>query len=625
MMRLAISIGLVGVVLACGTARDPELATRPHATARATVSAAVKAFERYDLAASRKLYEAVDADPASSADDRAVAALALATYDWRFDTDAASAIRRLDRALASATAKAPLLRYRGRVRLETGQLGPAREDADHAIAASSTPVDLADARLLAADVALALGEPAYLAPAVAHVEAVIESWPGRPEACEALLGLALQLDDGPRVLRAWRCYFFVADALAVNEVLRASQEALVALAASWRGRPPTPSEQRSLAIALARSGFHDHAVRVAAKLAGTPEATAELRDLHAYHQFLERIRAINRDFYPRAAKGLRDYEAAYDQAVHVAARTLWEALGSPPPATLSLEQFFERFFELLRTRFAVEGYLGTTMGYYGMLAGHVIHDERRQVEQHGRVAELRYVSIDRLISRDFTSWYGTTNVGGWGTETTMFQVRAAYTGEPLRRLSWVTDATAREKVLHEIATLQRDDLARCTADPYAPPTAVAIRLRLVESERLFAELRRGGVAERALAFVSETLRLNVEATVFAHEGRHALDQRYVKAAFDAMSEEERELRAKYSEVVFSSNPRLALTGSILGGTDETTGHGKANRRFRKLVVDWMQQHSDEIPGLDRSRPLVMQIDRLDNRQLVAIIKAVDRM
>ncbi len=616
-MRLWISGGLIATVLGCSAARQQEPAGRPPAT----VSAAIQAFERYDLAASRSLYEAVLADPASTADDRAASALGLATYDWRFDLDAALAVARLDRALVGATARAPLLHYRGRVRLESGQPGLAQEDAAQAIATSSTPVERAAARLLAADVALALGEPAALTSAVQQVEAVLKDWPGRTDACEALLGLGLQLDDGPRVLRAWRCYFFVADGEAVNEVLRPSHQALISLAAGWRGRALTNAERRSLAIALMRSGFHDQAVRIAAKLPGPLEG--ELRDLSAYHQFLERIRAINRDFYPRAAKGLRDYEDAYDQAVHLASRALWEKVGSPPPATVSLEEFFEKFFEFVRVRFGVEGYLGTTVGYYGMLAGHVIHDERRQVEQHGHVAGFRYVSIDRLVSRDFTSWYGTTNVGGWGTETTMFQVRAAYTGEPFQRLSWVSDPSAKARLLAEIARLEADDLARCSADPYAPPMAVGVRLRLDESERLFAELGRN--ADPSLAFVSESLRLNVEATVFAHEGRHALDQRYVKAAFDAMSDEERELRAKYSEVRFSSNPRLALTGSILGNTDQTSGHGKANRRFRKLVVDWMRQHPDQIPGLDRTRPLVMQLDRLSSVQLVAIVTAADQM
>jgi hypothetical protein len=75
---------------------------------------------------------------------------------------------------------------------------------------------------------------------------------------------------------------------------------------------------------------------------------------------------------------------------------------------------------MVRHRFGAEGYIGTTVNYYGMLMGHVVDDERKRIVQYGRVGEFRYVSIDRLLAQDFTSWYGTTNVGGWGTESTMY-------------------------------------------------------------------------------------------------------------------------------------------------------------------------------------------------------------
>ena len=208
----------------------------------------------------------------------------------------------------------------------------------------------------------------------------------------------------------------------------------------------------------------------------------------------------------------------------------------------------------------------------------------------------------------------------------MFQVRAAYVDEPFQRLAWVSDAAARAALEADLATMARADRARCAADRYADPASLALRIKLSASDELWAALGRRGLAgrARALAFVAESLRLNVEATVFAHEGRHALDQRYAKREFAAMPDDERELRAKFSEVAFASNPKLALTGSILGGKlDETSGHGKANRRFRVLVVDWMAQHAADIAGLDDHTPLMMQVDKLTNAQLLTIVRAAD--
>jgi len=47
--------------------------------------------------------------------------------------------------------------------------------------------------------------------------------------------------------------------------------------------------------------------------------------------------------------------------------------------------------------------------------------------------------------------------------------------------------------------------------------------------------------------------------------------------------------------------------------------------LRTLVVDWMVHHADEIVGLDHSRPLVVQLDRLTDEQLVGLVRAVDPM
>src|SRR5450755_3003853 len=135
-------------------------------------------------------------------------------------------------------------------------------------------------------------------------------------------------------------------------------------------------------------------------------------------------------------------------------------------------------------------------------------------------------------------------------------------------------------------------------------------IKLNASKQLFDSLQKTGLMSNALylAFISETMRLNVESTVFAHEGRNAIDQLYFKAQFDTMSQDERELRAKYSEIIFSSKPKLALTGSILGGDlDSNTIHGKANLRLRKIIVNWMQLHNKEIGGLDISQPMLMQL------------------
>jgi hypothetical protein len=56
-----------------------------------------------------------------------------------------------------------------------------------------------------------------------------------------------------------------------------------------------------------------------------------------------------------------------------------------------------------------------------------------------------------------------------------------------------------------------------------------------------------------------------------------------------------------------------------------TPHGKANKRTIKIIVEWMQKHTKEIPGIDTARPLLPQLDRLRFDQIKAVFVAADPM
>ena len=607
------------------------LASTAFAGAPATLSDAARAYKAYDLAGSRRLYESILETLDSPKEDRIAACQALAGYDWKFDGDAAAAARHLDAALHLGGPAGAIYSQRCDLELASGSLRAALSDAQLALEHADGPREQVAAKLLYGKVILAAGRkkqggiatPKHLRAASQGLDSVLEQQPGESEASETLLGIALLDDDGPTMLRAWMSYFFFADEVSVSATMSAPYASLNQIAGTWHGRPLAKEDRSRLALALARSRFYDLAVMVAPAAPG-----AELREDLAYERFLEAVGQVNRQFYPRVAKGLKDYAPAYDAAMIEAARPLLAAIGKPVPSTKDTDDFFDAFFKIIRERFGADGYVGDTVNYHGMLAGHVVLEETRQVTQYGKTARFQYVSLDRLFSRDFTSWYGTTNVGGWGTEATMYQVRAAYLTEPYRRLDWERDPAARAELQKRIAALDKEDLVRCAADRYAEPAALPLRIKLMGSDRIYAQLQTKGLkgSALALAFVAECMRLSVEATVFAHEGRHSLDQQYFKRDFDAMDDGERELRAKYSEVAFSSFPRLALTGSLIGGQlDESSGHGKANKRFRVLLVDWMAAHTAEIPGLDPKRPLIMQADLLTDDQLVGLVRGADPM
>jgi hypothetical protein len=550
--------------------------------------------------------------------------MALARDAWKFDANTTAVDKEIDLALGQTDDPSPLFLLRARIKLEAGDFAVALTSAASAAKTSKGAKDRGEVELLWARACLASNiariekggaiDRTQLARARELLANVLAREPGRPGPSDTLFGVALLLNDGHSVLRAWKSYFLIA-ANNVPTTLVSPFKRLVQLAAIWKGQLLSRKDKRALVVALAESRFFDYAAMIAKSLKAR---TSDIDEIIAYQTFVMRVHEMNRDFYPRIAKGLRNYKRDYDAGIYEAATHLWKALQhgeEKPPFQPDL------FFELIRKRFGTEGYLGTTVNFYGMLMGHVVQDEIRQIKQYSKVSEFRYVLIDRLISQDFTSWYGTTNVGGWGTASTTFQVRSAYLAEPFIRLAWATDTSERAKAVDEIERAKRADLINCANDRYAEPRSVPIKIKLDAAIQLFDALKNKGLRQEqlAFAFVSEWMRLNVEAAVFAHEGRHAIDQKYFKQSFDKMSHAERERRAKLSEVIFSLNPKLALTGIIGARLDESSGHGLANKQIRMMLVDWMESHTEEIEGL----PLVMQLDRLSNKQLVEILTAAD--
>jgi tetratricopeptide (TPR) repeat protein len=599
------------------------------------------AWVAYDLAGSRRHHLQVVQHPQASELQRSDSLRQLALQAWRYGRDADAALAHLAHALRiarDAEVSDSVRLTRAGIALEAGHALQARSDALEVLKQARSVASRNEAKLIFARQALARSRASHAGgprdPAVAadlrqsrrFLDEVLEAQPGRTEAAEVQLAIGVELGDGGMVLRGFMGYLLFRDEAAVTPLMQPAHATLRRLAGVWRGQPLPRDARAALASALAQARFHDVAARVAATVSRPGN---DLRALIAYDQFLRDVAAVNDSHYPRVAHGWREHRQAYDAAIVQAGSRLLRTLGvTAAEAKHDVEAQKTQLLEVLRSRFGVEGYFGVTMGFYGLLAGHVVADERRTIVQHGRAGDFRHVSIDRLISRDFTSWYGTTNVGGWGTASTMFQVRAAYLPGPLAQLAWVTDPQRRSALLERIEALEREDLVRCGADPLADPQSLPLRLKLQASDRLYRQLTDRGLRgpQRAVAFVATLLELSVEATVFAHEGRHALDQMHFPAAFARMADDERELRAKYSEVLFSRDPRLALTGSILGGpSDELTGHGKANRRFRQLLVDWMAANAASVVGLRPDRPLILQVDLLSADQLLRIVGAADRM
>jgi hypothetical protein len=210
----------------------------------------------------------------------------------------------------------------------------------------------------------------------------------------------------------------------------------------------------------------------------------------------------------------------------------------------------------------------------------------------------------------------------------MIQVREAFLSSPFYDWRNITDPQMREgtKKLIAVGTARDDALAR--ENPYAYLPGLQRRLQFDAALQIYDSMKAKGYegAELCIAFVAEYLRLKAEANVYAHEGRHAIDQIYYPKEFKKWTDE-REFRAKLSQIVFTSNPKLAIAaGGILDPSiGANSQHGKANEHIMETIVQWMKKHTAEITGIDLSRPMLPQFDLLSDDQIKAIFIEADPM
>lgn len=181
--------------------------------------------------------------------------------------------------------------------------------------------------------------------------------------------------------------------------------------------------------------------------------------------------------------------------------------------------------------------------------------------------------------------------------------------------------------LRAISRIQRMDGARFWAGTESIFRSQQ-RMRFDVTRRLYESLKADGYegTELCIAFVAEYLRLKVEITILAHEGRHAIDMLYYSDDFKRWTDE-REFRAKLSQVVFTSDPEFAVaeSGILSRSIGANTQHGKAGERIIRIIVEWMEKHAHEIAGMDTSRPLLPQFDLLSPDQMRAIFIEADPM
>ena len=592
---------------------------------------AERAFMQHDLRGAEQAYqEVLAADTATP--HRTQAAVTLASIAWRVRRDTAAAQAWLGRAPLPDAGFA-VMRERAIMRLAFGDVAGARATADSAASRATTTAERDDAEalrgrtavepVLAARVRGAAIPPAdmnLIRAAAARLEAVVQRTPGALEPAELLIGAAILSENGPAALIAWRSYYLVASGDPKTGWLSGPREVLEAELPGLRPGAATRENRRAIVEALAASRLFPAAAALALATDETTPGDGDPRDreIVAYARFLTDVERATDEYYRHTLLGASDPAAWRSALVHRGAR-LWPRLvweGPAPafsPETLAAE---------LDRRFGAVINLGETAGYQDLHYGHRVVDERRTVAQYGHEAAIRFVALDGIVSNGFQSWAwnGRAGHGGWATAETIIQVRPLYAEGPRKVWRRLQDPVEQRQAARRIESDSTADVSRARTTPVAYFPGLAARLERRGHQYLLDSLARSGLRGAALeaAFTRELGRIEVESSIFAHEGRHAID-----APNGELSAEEREYRAKLSQVVFAPLPMLALDGILDATIGDPTPHGQANRRVLEGVLDWMTGHAREIAGFDPAVPVLLQLPLLTDGQLRAAFQSLD--
>lgn len=612
------------------------------------VQDAKAAFFKLNLKAARSGFDQALAETSLPVAERAEAARRLANIAWRFDQDRTAAEAYLQQA-EKLEDSFDTDYERVRLLLSRGQLDEALDAARKASSHARARQDRVLAKTEIGRISWlrrSSGSPdspqhgRQARAALDRLLPIVLEDPGRLEPARIALGLALQLGDGESALAAWRAYYRVPDALTAlpsaaaknaewdYPAMAQSHAALSRLLPAWAG-PFTPPDDRAAVVrALADSRFFSVAAWTATDLRIPAEIRIEdrpvVRDVVSYNEFLQQVANLTADLYRERALDQTVKHRLRDSLRSVACE-LWGKLHFADQRPTFREN---RFWEEISRRFGAQVYFRTDGGGDAVHLGHRVVDDRRRVEQYGRSTDLRFAEIDALAANGYSSWFwdGQAATGGWvADDGTVVQVRTSYSDGPLKAWYKLTDPQERDGSEMELRekTIRDDEIAR--RNPYAYLPGLTLRLREQAHRRLYAEFASKGLKDTALkeAFVAELGRRTRASSIFAHEGRHALERRNVPRNW-LRSGDQKEFLAKLSEVALAPDPRIAILGGILSANiGDGSSHGQANQRIMKGLVAWMKEHASEIQGLDASRPYLPQFDLLTDDQIRAAFRSLD--
>jgi hypothetical protein len=573
--------------------------------------------------------------------DRVGALQRLALQARLKNEEADSALVLLEQAVQLGEAKALSYAMMSRFSLDKGLSDSAIILAKYSLAESKTLLDSVQAVVTYGRLVFESAKEAYLASnvvdtlmlhdAAQELAGIGQQVPSEAYIWDCLLGVTLLLGDGPVVMSVWKQYLGMAADDTLFILTGRSVPGLSQMLSSWNNTDLDYGSRRLLVKALASSRMYGYAKMMvgaselpsAEKLRSEPEISSIL----SYADLISEARLRINHIYRKRLMG--DLTVATDiQEFLGLAYNYWQSLDYPGGRPeFSTDEIGMQLSQRWGAAFCSVDFSPQN---FDITWGHAVRTDVRKVEQYRHQIDVKFVDLDQMVSSGMMAWItdGDVQIGGWTpTPEAIYRIRPAWYASGIGAWEALTFPEKQKRIQDQILSLGMVDDSLAKADPYADLPGVALRILYTSQQRLYnSQLSTGHTGkEPRRAFIDGYQRLKYESSIVAHEGRHALDMAFYGDEFETWDAAMVELRGKLSEVVFSPDPWFTVGNSaaVFYVSDTTSGHGAACRLIRKQLVDWMEDHADEIGEFDHSRPTLPQLNLLSTEQLLTALKELD--
>lgn len=441
--------------------------------------------------------------------------------------------------------------------------------------------------------------------------------PESPYTNEKRLETAILLKQGNNALQCWKDYFLItANNFSATNLKEAYAE-LESVLKDWKGEPLSNESNKKVILALSKSRFYPLIESLNSIF--PVEKSYETDCLFAFCKYRIEIENHIYSFYRDVALHC-DNKQIFLSGINDLNLGLWNTL-YPNKKYSEVD-----FRKALRDRFGTLLYFHTKGRIHAYFAGSAVIREVKPFEQYGYKANFNFSQVDFVFGNAYDFWYinKSLRIGGWDESGENSHFRRNVLTGPI----WVWNERAKSEELlnkwkSEIdkESLQDDSLARLNKLADLPGLRDRIEYRFItKTLDSLKALNLEGEKLRA-AFINTLMECDNQHNYW-HEGRHNLDANLNSSWFH--NHDSYEYWAKLSQISFANLPSFELERAFYyNPKGPNNGHSAADAKIVTEYYNWMNNHKNEIKGLDSKRPILCQVDLLTEEQIRSIAKSLD--